>query len=131
MDALQELILKHDWNLLCWEDRYSRGIWAIVTPHPNHAYEIREITDGEGIISNELGFYFCNEGSWLPVAVGSNLKDVLMSLDGKIKPMIGNNIWRKGVYDTFQHFLEEKYSYYDLEIALKNKMRILLKPEGI
>lgn len=131
MEALQELILKYDWNLLCWEDRYSRGIWAIVAPHPNHMYEMREITDGEGISSTALGFYFCNEGSWLPAANGSNLKDVLTKLDDKIKPMIGNDIWRSSVYDTFQHFLEEKYSNFGLEIALKNKVKILLKPEEL
>lgn len=56
MEAIQELILKYDWNLLCWEDRYSRGIWAIVAPDPNHTYEIREITDGEGILSTALSF---------------------------------------------------------------------------
>ncbi|KAA6447874.1 hypothetical protein DX932_32760 [Bacillus cereus] len=131
MEALQELILKYDWNLLCWEDRYSRGIWAIVAPHPNHTYEIREITDGEGILSTALSFYFCNEGSWLPVATGSNLKDVLTNLDDKIKPMTSNGIWRSSVYDTFQHFLEEKYINFDLEIALKNKVKILLKPEEL
>ncbi|EJR72750.1 hypothetical protein [Bacillus cereus] len=131
MEALQELILKYDWNLLCWEDRYSRGIWAIVAPHPNHTYEIREITDGEGILSTALSFYFCNEGSWLPVANGSNLKGVLTKLDDKIKPMTGNEIWRSSVHDTFQHFLEEKYSNFELEIALKNKVKILLKPEDL
>ncbi|HFO0450184.1 hypothetical protein ACP2W5_23240 [Bacillus paranthracis] len=131
MDALQELISKHNWNLQCWEDRYSRGIWAVVAPHPNHTYEVREITDGEGILSTELGFYFYNEGSWLPVANGDNLKDVLMKLDDKIKPMIDNTIWRRSVYDTFQHFLEENYSYYELEGALKNKVKVLLKPEGL
>ncbi|MBG9749658.1 hypothetical protein ABD81_10595 [Bacillus thuringiensis] len=131
MEALQELIVKYDWNLLCWEDRFSRGIWAIVAPHPNHTYEIREITDGEGILSTALWFYFCNEGSWLPVANGSNVKDVLTKLDDKIKPMIGNNIWRESVNDTFQHFLEEKYSNFGLEIDLKNKVKILLKPEEL
>lgn len=78
-----------------------------------------------------MSFYFCNEGSWLPVANGSNLKDVLTKLDDKIKPMTGNEIWRSSVYDTFQHFLEEKYSNFELEIALKNKVKILLKPEEL
>ncbi|AFQ19943.1 hypothetical protein P9Y62_30830 [Bacillus thuringiensis] len=131
MDAITELITRNDWNLLCWEDRYSRGIWAIVAPHPYHTYKIREITDGEGMLSTELGFYFHNEGSWLPVANGNNLKDVFTKLDDKIKPMIDNTIWRRSVYDTFQHFLEEKYSDFGLEIALKNKVKILLKPEEL
>ncbi|AHZ55266.1 hypothetical protein P9W99_14330 [Bacillus cereus] len=131
MDAIPELITKNDWNLLCWDDRYSRGIWAIVTPHPNHMYKIREIIDGEGMLSTELGFYFQNEGSWLPVANGNNLMDVLTKLDDKIKPMIGNTIWKRSVYDTFQHFLEENYSNFGLEIALKNKVKILLKPEEL
>ncbi|EOO22134.1 hypothetical protein P5815_30495 [Bacillus cereus] len=131
MDALTELITRNDWNLLCWEDRYGRGIWAIVAPHPNHTYKIREITDEEGMLSTELGFYFHNEGSWLPVANGNNVKDVLMKLDAKIKLMIDNTIWRRSVNDTFQHFLEENYSNFGLEIALKNKVNILLKPEEL
>ncbi|PGL78061.1 hypothetical protein CN931_23905 [Bacillus sp. AFS054943] len=131
MDALQELISRDDWNLQCWDDRYGRGIWAIVAPHPNHINKMREITDGEGMLSTELEFYFDNEGSWLPVANGKNLMDVLMKLDDKIKPTIDNAVWRRSVYDTFQHFLEEKYSNFGLEIAVKNKVKILLKPEEL
>lgn len=66
-----------------------------------------------------------------PVSNGSNLKDVLTKLDDKIKPMIGNDIWRSSVYDTLQHFIEEEYSNFGLEIALKNKVKILLKPEEL
>lgn len=64
MDALTELITRNDWNLLCWEDRYGRGIWAIVAPHPNHTYKIREITDEEGMlisIMKVLGFLLLME----------------------------------------------------------------------
>ncbi|QWG92876.1 hypothetical protein [Bacillus mycoides] len=131
MEALQELISSYDWNLQCWEDRYSRGIWAIVAPHPSHTNEMREIIDGEAMFSTELGFYFYNEGSWLPVANGNNLMDVLTNLNDKIKPMIDNTIWKRSVYDTFQHFLEENYNNFSLEVALKNKVKILLKPEEL
>lgn len=51
MDKIQELISKNDWVLQCWDDRYSRGIWAIVAPHVNHVYEMRQITDGGDIES--------------------------------------------------------------------------------
>lgn len=40
-------------------------------------------------------------------------------------------IYGSSVYDTLQHFIEEEYSNFGLEIALKNKVKILLKPEEL
>lgn len=131
MDAIQELISKYDWNLQCWDDRYSRGIWAIVAPHANHTYEMREITDGGDIESATLGDYFYDEGSWLPVANGNNLMDVLEKLNDKIKTLIENDIWRSSVYDAFQQIIEENDGNYGLRIAIDNKDKALLKPKEL
>jgi len=129
MDAIQKLILQYDWNLQCWDDRYSRGIWAIVAPQANHTYEMREISDGGDIESMVLGEYFYNEGSWLPVAIGDNLMNVLAKLNEKIQPFIDNNVWRSRVYDAFQQIIEITDGNYGLRIAIDNKDKALLKPD--
>ncbi|MCP1161221.1 MULTISPECIES: hypothetical protein [Bacillus] len=114
MDKLQALISQNDWVLQCWDDRYSRGIWAIIAPHTNHVYEIREITDGRDIESMEIGEYFHNEGSWLPVVIGENLAEVLIKLNEKVTSYAENNLWKNKVYDAFQRIIEVNDGNYGL-----------------
>lgn len=129
MDKIQDLISTNDWVLQCWNDRYSRGIWAIVAPHINHVHEMENITDGGDMESFELGDYFYNEGSWLPVENGSNLAEVLTKLNEKVSPFTQNKLWKEKVYDAFQRIIEVNDGDYGLKIALDKKDESLLKPK--
>lgn len=131
MEALQKLIKNYDWNIQCWDDRYDRGLWAMIAPHPNHTYQVREITDGADIESMVLGDYFLDEGTWLPVTKGKNHSDILNKLNGKVELMIENDLWRDSVYDAFQKIVEEDYQNYGLKIAVENQEKCLLKPLGL
>ncbi len=128
MEALQQLIKKFDWNIQCWDDRYGRGVWAVVAPNPNHTYGLREITDGPDIESEVLGDYLIEEGSWLPVVKGKNLTDILMNLNSKVEDLVENEVWRDSVYNAFQHILEKDYENYGLRIALDNNEPPLIRP---
>lgn len=128
MDKIHRLISKDDWVLQCWDDRYSRGTWAVVAPHVNHVYEMKEITDGGDIESIELGDYFFNEGSWLPVVNGSDLAEVLTKLNEKIASFTENSLWKNRVYDAFQRIIDVNDGNYGLKIALDEKDEALLNP---
>lgn len=129
MDKIQELITKYNWVLQCWDDRYERGIWAIVAPHVNYVYEVFEITDGPDIPSITLGEYFHDEGSWLPVAKGSNLTDALTKLEEKIPNYFDNGSWQNSVDNAFLRIIEVNDGHYGLQIAIENKDKYLLKPK--
>jgi len=127
MDALQELISKHDWILQCWDDRYSRGIWAVVAPQVYHTYQMREITDGGDIESNALGDYFLNEGSWLPVVIGHNLTEIIEALNTKIKDFVEDSSWRNDVFEAFQRIIEVNDGRYGLQIAIDEQDKALIE----
>jgi hypothetical protein len=129
MNKIQELIAKYDWVLQCWNDRYGRGIWAVVAPHVNYVYEMRQIIDGGDIESLTLGDYFHNEGSWLPVSNGCNLSEVLTKLEEKISNYIDNSSWQKSVDNAFLRIIEINDGHYGLQIAIENKDKYLLKPK--
>lgn len=128
MDAIQTLIAIYDWNFQCWQDRYGRGIWAVVAPLAIHTHEIREITDGGDIESMELGNYFSDEGAWLSVANGTELAEVIEQLNRHVKPFVENETWRARVSLAFERITELNDGNYGLRIAVQNKEATLLKP---
>jgi len=131
MDAIQTLISTYDWNFQCWQDRYGRGIWAVVAPLAIHTHEIQEITDGGDIESMELGNYFSNEGAWLSVVNGTELAGVIEQLNRDVKPFVGNETWRTRIYLAFERIMIVNDGNYGLRIAVQSKDDVLLEPVNL
>lgn len=130
MKAIEKLVIKDGWTLKCWDDRYGRGIWAIISPAASFVDEFQDITWGADIESLELGFYFAKKGSWLPVVNGKELLEVLESLDEKIKPLVENDEWQKAVYNAFERIVEVNDGAYGLAAASRQE-EVFEKPKGI
>lgn len=128
MDALQKLLSEYNWNLHCWDDRYGRGLWAIVGPNENQTQEIKNIIDGGDTESYLLTDYLHEEGNWLPVVKEKKLVDALTILNTKIEPFVDNDIWKIGVSDAFATVIDKNDGGYGLKIAIDQKTDKLFTP---
>lgn len=127
MTNIDVLLTKYDWVLLSWDDRYGRGIWSMVAPNLNQAYDVREIMDGSDIESSVLGDYFNEEGAWMPVTHNETLSDALVFLDKKIQDVNESFEWRMLVSDAFGCVIEENDGDYGLKVAIDNHMEELFE----
>lgn len=106
MEALDNLLKNKNWSLLFWDDRYQRGVWAVITPHINHAYEINQIAEGGDLESLGLNDYLCDEDAYLPLTYSNSLMEALTSLNEKVEQFQADADWETKVYNGFQAFLE-------------------------
>lgn len=116
MDYVQELLVKHDWQMLCWDGRYSGGIWILIAPAQYQANGLSEAIEIDFEESNEMATFLEGKGSWLPIVVEKDLVKALDKLNIKAKEMVEREDLREEVYDAFNRMiLGEK----DMSLILK------------
>ena len=110
MDKIKQYIRDGSgkWIFQCWEDRYNRGIWAILAPHINHVYELYEILDGGDMESTELGFYLAGDGAWLPTALCEDIETAIDHVNRILMNFEYDSKWQDDVYEAFQTIIELK-----------------------
>lgn len=103
MKYIYKLLDEHRWHLHVWDDRYSKGVWAMLAPSAIFCNEISEITDNEDYIDENTFAYFVeNEGAWLPVVLGnSNLNETLALLDKKVENLLKIKDFTYKVIDAY------------------------------
>lgn len=128
---IDRLVSKNGWNLQSWQVRYGTGVFVVIAPQTGYLDQIREITTGANIEATEIGFYFNDEGAWLPVVEAQNVSEGLLNLEEKLKEFDGSDEWIRAVYDTFERIAEVNDGHYGLRIALDKKDELLFRPKTI
>jgi len=101
------LVSKHDFTLKVWDDRYSKGLWAVCTPIQYQADEIQEASYAGDLDMIPATEYVLST-EWLPVVTGASLSEALGALEERLSSFDDTEIgrgtaWGIGVWDTLEH----------------------------
>lgn len=83
MQSISKLVEMYDWTFQVCQQRYGKGIWAIIGQQSEALNNIKDIITGTYIEALELEDYFRNEGSWLPAAYGNTVIESIDNLEKK------------------------------------------------
>lgn len=84
MPSLNDLIIKNEWSMLSWSEKYGSGIWLALSPAVTLLETIENISTRSGVIQSiELTSYFSGKGSWLPVVHAEHFMKGVHLLDRK------------------------------------------------
>lgn len=106
MEKIQELVIKKSWILQCFDDRYNRGVWSVLVPHINAAYQLHELLDDGDNKSKFTSDYLLDRGAWLPTTLGHNLMSSLELLELKVGNFEQDPSWNDDVYNACQLIME-------------------------
>lgn len=82
-ERINFLVAKRGFTLKVWEDRYSKGVWAVCTPVPYDGDAIYEASeDGDIAMSAATDYVLSTE--WLPVVTGPSVIEALTKLEERL-----------------------------------------------
>lgn len=77
------LVEKHGFQLLCWDDRYSKGIWAACMPWLQQAQDVSDASD-TGDSDMIPAMEYLQDCDWLPAVTGGTLVAALARLEERL-----------------------------------------------
>lgn len=106
-DRINLLVSKHNFTMKVWDDRYSKGLWAVCTPNQWQADEIQEASE-DGDLDMIPATEYVLSTEWLPVVVAPSLLEVLSALEDRLAALGEAELertttWRAGVWDALEH----------------------------
>ena len=106
-DRINLLVSKHGFTLKVWDDRYSKGLWAVCTPNQWQANEIQESSEA-GDLDMIPATEYALSTDWLPVVTAPSLLKALDTLEERLTSLgdaeLGRSTaWAKGVWDALEH----------------------------
>jgi|GEM_PF-1893439 len=128
MENINYLIEEHWWTLLAFSERYGKGTWVAIGLQDGVLTKIQDIKQGADIESLELGYYFNEDGYWLPVAFAENLKDALNLLNKKIEKVFKNSEWQNAVSEAYEAIVTYNDGSYGLANKVRERGHLLLSP---
>ncbi|MFK4706070.1 hypothetical protein ABIC83_002909 [Roseateles asaccharophilus] len=101
------LVEKQNFQLLCWDDNYGKGIWAVCMPWLRQAQDVNdaaEAGDSEMIPATE----YLQECEWLPAVTGETLLAALQRLEDRLASigeaqMHRQSDWTSAVCAAMEH----------------------------
>jgi len=90
---ISHLVGKHGFELMCWDDRYSKGVWAVCLPGFYQAQAVRNASE-DGDLDMIPATEYVLESSWLPVVTGANLEDALTRLEDRLAGLDSSQLVR-------------------------------------
>jgi hypothetical protein len=106
-DRINLLVSKHNFSLKVWDDRYSKGLWAVCTPNQWQADVIQEASeDGDLDMIPATEYVLATE--WLPVVTAPSLLEALSALEDRLASLgdaelCRSSTWGTGVWDALEH----------------------------
>lgn len=106
-DRINLLVSKHNFTLKVWDDRYSKGLWAVCTPNQWQADEIQESSE-DGDLDMIPATEYALSTEWLPVVTAPSLSEALGALEERLASLgdaeLGRSTtWATGVWDALEH----------------------------
>lgn len=107
---INKLITKNGFGLRCWDDRYSKGVWACVAPNSYMLVEVESASD-DGDLDMIPSTEFILSQDWLPFALGSDFNDALKNLEERLSNLPTDQVsngtkWADSVYEVLEHLRE-------------------------
>lgn len=105
---ISRLVDKSGFELMCWSDRYSKGVWAVCLPGYNDAQTVRDVSeDGDLDMIPATGYLL--ECEWLPVVTGRDLGSAMAQLESRLSRLqpdqleSRNSDWCVATSQAMQH----------------------------
>src|SRR5690554_5560533 len=107
---IEHLVSKEDFRLRCWDDRYSRGVWACVAPISSDLEEVEGGSEA-GDLDMIPAMEFVESADWLPFVTGSGVLDALTRLEDRLQAlpeveMSQVSQWSQAVTKALEHMRE-------------------------
>lgn len=104
------LVEKLGFELMCWDDRYSKGVWAVCLQGYSRCQAVRDASE-DGDLDMFPATEYLLESSWLPVVTGRTLLDALSLLEARLGALDASQLskdsdWSVASYAALDHFLE-------------------------
>lgn len=106
------LVAKNGFVLQCWDDRYSKGIWAVCLPQSDYCEDVNSASSaGDLDMLPATDYLLDSDADWLPIAVGNDLMDALEKLEARLTQIDfsqfqADSDWMKAVFAALDHFSE-------------------------
>lgn len=107
---IDALVTKHGFALESWDDRYSKGVWAVLSPSEDLTGDIMAASsDGDLDMIPATGYVLGTD--WLPVVTGESFVQALNLLEARLATlppeMIGRGTdWSNAVLDALSNLRE-------------------------
>ena len=97
------------WTLECWQDRYGKGVWAVMASNYFQSHDIQDVLEGSDAENLNLSFYLQGQ-EFLPIVVRKDLDLALLALGSKLLKYSDSEAWRQEVFDVFEKIRETDWS---------------------
>ncbi|WP_454885409.1 hypothetical protein [Sphingomonas oryzagri] len=107
---------------MCWDDRYSKGIWAVCLPGFSQCQAVRDASE-DGDLDMIAATEYLLESSWLPVITGTRtLLDSLSLLEARLATLDASQLskdsdWSVASYAALEHFMEVRRAENGLRVG--------------
>lgn len=100
-ERIDLLVTKHGFVFQAWDDRYSKGVWAVCTPSSPQAAEIWAASEDSDVEMFHCTSYVLGT-EWLPVEIGPSLLSAMAALEDRLSKlpadqMGGETAWASAV----------------------------------
>ncbi|MCK4120397.1 hypothetical protein ACI2UK_27035 [Ralstonia nicotianae] len=107
---ISQLVGKQGFELMCWDDRYAKGVWAVCLPGFYQAQAVRDSSE-DGDLDMTPATEYLLDSSWLPVVTGANLGNALTKLEARLAALEPSQLerhsdWRVATYEALSHLME-------------------------
>lgn len=109
MEKLNELLHKHQWELLCYKDIHGSGTWALLAQDTDLLRSLERASNLCLSSANAYRTCILTICSWLPAGYGDTLPQALDQLEKKLQLIPDGHIeiWKDDVLET--QFLIAEY----------------------
>jgi hypothetical protein len=94
-ERIDKLVTHEGYSLQCWDDRYSKGVWAALGSWENQVDTVRNLSsDGDLDMIPAMDYVF--SADWLPYVTGRTLTDALQKLEERLASLPQTQLNRNG-----------------------------------
>lgn len=113
-ERINLLITTHDFGLQSWNDNYSKGVWACLSPNEFLLDEIRDSTSDGDCQMIDAADYF-DTTDWLPFVTGNDFIDALNSLENLLTTipsylLCRDSTWSSSINQVLSNLQEMRHN---------------------
>lgn len=109
-ERIDKLVTKTGFSLQCWDDRYSKGVWAALGTHESEVDCVRDLSSaGDLDMIPAMDYIF--SADWLPYVTGRTLVEAMQKLEDRLAGLPEGQLnrrseWGDLVYEAIQRLAD-------------------------
>lgn len=128
---IDKLVSKEGFALQCWDDRYSKGVWAAMGTHDSEVDWVRELSSaGDLDMIPAMDYVF--SATWLPYVTGKTVTEALTKLEARLAEILEDQLarysdWAKLVSQAIDALAEasrQSKDYGDLQTQIPDALPV-------